>query len=347
MVTMLGRGRKPYKSLGNLRSFRLSIPVIVILLISIPMIAIYSTRGNIPAINQLNNPESSLASSQLLNPTVEIVNGTELIWQIPDSPRAIVFLAHGCGGKAGNFWDKSNRCPDCLGLPEERLIVMNALIREFAVLAVSSVRKCWSFGKEIALIRDSIQRWIEKNGLSSVPLFAIGASSGGYFVSQLANDDNLRFSSIVIMIAEGLFDQMDLKSDYPPTLFLHMPKDQRRNRIIPINVELLRKQGIDAKEVKSMEFPLNPSFFANRVPGINATVSKGLYELFLEKGFIDSNGYMKKDGRQTPWIKALKESMISLPYETVSTHHVQEELNLAFAYHEMTSLESKEMFECD
>ncbi|MFS7889090.1 hypothetical protein Hanom_Chr00s000003g01602811 [Helianthus anomalus] len=44
-----------------------------------------------------------------LDPTVKILNGTEVIWQIPDSPRSILFIAHGCNGRAANFWDKSEQ----------------------------------------------------------------------------------------------------------------------------------------------------------------------------------------------------------------------------------------------
>ncbi|RCU28013.1 hypothetical protein DVA81_19915, partial [Acinetobacter baumannii] len=62
------------------------------------------------------------------------MNGTDVIWQIPDSPKAVLFLAHGCNGRASNFWDRSLSCPNCVGLPEERLIVFHALTRRFAVL---------------------------------------------------------------------------------------------------------------------------------------------------------------------------------------------------------------------
>lgn len=345
---MLGLGRNPFKQWGVSPSFRFPFPVIVILLALILTVAFFSTWEN----NSLgllgygiSRPRSATVTSQSLNPTVWRVNGTELIWQKPDSPKAVLFLAHGCSGKAGNFWDKSPRCPRCVGLPEERLIVLNALAHNFAVLAVSSVGDCWTYEKERVVVRDVIQWWIRKNGLSRVPLVAMGASSGGYFVSVLANDDTLRFSSIVIMIAEGMFDKMEIRSNYPPTLFVHMPKDSSRNQLIPRNVEKLRKKGVDAKEVKSMEFRLTPKFLADRIPGLNETTSEKLYELFHEKGFIDFNGYMIKDGRKTPWVKALKESKIPFLYGKISTLHVQEELNLAFAYHEMTSLQSKEMFQ--
>lgn len=284
---------------------------------------------------------NSFSSSVKLDPTVEFRNGTDLIWQIPDSPKAILFLAHGCNGKAANFWDRSPKCPNCVGLPEERLIVFNALDRRFAVLAVSSAGQCWSMDEERLIVKDIIEWWVVKQRLQSLPLVALGASSGGYFVSVLATD--LRFSSITIMIAEGLFDRMDIPKSYPPTLFVHMPKDKRRRVRIERYLTLLKGEGIDVAEVKCMEFALSPNFLADRIPGLDLTTSVKLYNLFKEKGFVDTKGFMRNDGRAIHWKVALKEREIILPDKAI-TNHIQEEMNLAFAYHEMTSLQSEQIF---
>lgn len=274
-------------------------------------------------------------------PTVERKNGTELIWQIPDGPKAVLFLAHGCSGKAGNFWDRTSSCPDCVGLPEERLIVLHALSRKFAVLAMSSSGLCWSFGKERLVVAGVVKWWIEKQKLEKLPLVALGASSGGYFVSALAAD--LRFNSITLMIAEGLFNRMDIPKDYPPTLFVYMPKDEDRKLRVDENLEVLKEMGIDVAEIKCMEFPLSPNFLADRIPNLDLTTSRKLFKLFQEKGFIDENGFMRKDGRATRWKAAASEQNILLPDKKLA-NHIQEELNLAFAYHEMTSLQNEQIF---
>lgn len=154
------------------------------------------------------------------HPTVEIRNGTRLIWKIPtNKPKAVLFIAHGCHRKASDFWDKSPSCPNCTGLPEEKVLVRTALSKSFAVITVSSSGTCWSFGKEKRVVRDVIKTWVKKHNLESLPLVALGASSGGYFVSALALD--MEFSSIVLMIAEGVFDRISVNKRYPPTLFVH------------------------------------------------------------------------------------------------------------------------------
>lgn len=53
---------------------------------------------------------------------------------------------------------------------------------------------------------------------------------------------------------------------------------------------------------------------------------------------------MKKDGRATNWKRALRGSQIIFPDWPRLVQHVQEEMNLAFAYHEMTSLQSEQIF---
>lgn len=283
----------------------------------------------------------SFESLVQFDPTVEWRNGTDVIWQIPDSPKAVLFLAHGCDQRAANFWDRSPKCPNCLGLPEERLIALEALARKFAVFAVSSAGRCWALGKERLVLKGIIKWWIEKQRLEKLPLVALGASSGGYFVSVLANE--LKFSSIVIMIAEGVFDQMDVEKDYPPTLFVHMPKDETRRQRVAENLGILREKGIDVAEIKCMEVPLSPSFLADRIPGIDLSTSTKLFSLFQEKGFIDKSGYMRKDGRSIHLKSVLREGKILLP-DKLLVRRIQEELNLAFAYHEMTSLQSEQIF---
>ncbi|PWA61391.1 hypothetical protein CTI12_AA373260 [Artemisia annua] len=78
---------------------------------------------------------------------------------------------------------------------------------------------------------------------------------------------------------------------------------------LPILVSLSRA---DVSEVKCKEFPLTPSFLAERVPGLG----------------------MKE---------AMSERKISLQNKLM-VNYIQEELNLAYAYHEMTSFQNEQIF---
>ena len=353
---MMKRGHKS-KSWNGSQNCRVPALVIslVLMLVLVIVFVVFQNDGQKPGLaNEINDgKKTSLAlefpkqkwnsfdSLVQLHPTRETRNGTDVIWQVPKSPKVVLFLAHGCNGRAINFWDKSPECPNCIGLPEERLLVLHALARHFAVITISSAGKCWTFGKEVLVVKDIIKWWVGKEKLEKLPLVALGASSGGYFVSVLATA--MKFNSIVIMIAEGLFEKIDIKEDYPPTLFVHMPKDLYRQQKIDEYVEILKDKGIDVDVVECMEFPLSPNTLADRIPGLDPNLSQRLFEFFHEKGFVDRNGYMKKDGRATKWRKALEEKKTFF-LDKHLVPHIQEELNLAFASHEMTSVHSDQIF---
>lgn len=356
VCSMLKRG---YKSKPRNGSQNCPVPVLVMFLTLMLMLVflylVFQTDGEKytktkndsekPSLDhELPNPKqkwNSFDSLVQLHPKKEFRNGTDLIWQVPESPKGVLFVAHGCFGRAINFWDQSPECPDCIGLPEERLLVLHGLAQGFAVITISSAGRCWTYGKEVLVVKDIIEWWISKTKLEKLPLMALGASSGGYFVSVLAT--TMKFNSIVIMIAEGMFEEMDIKRDYPPTLFVHMPKDFKRHQKIDEYMEILKDKGIDVGVVECMEFPLSPSTLTDRIPGLDHNLSRRLFEFFKEKGFIDQNGFMRRDGRAIKWKKALEEKKTLLPDKRL-VPHIQEELNLAFAYHEMTSVHSDQIF---
>lgn len=338
---MIKRGSRLSKTWYGSTSIRGTVIVTFVVVVFLVLIFLFRQDGGKTSYLSTMEKWNRFDSIVQFQPTVERRNGTEFIWQIPDRPKAVLFLAHGCNGRAENFWDRTSTCPDCVGLPEERLIVLHALSRKFAVLTVSSAGRCWSFGNERLVVAGVVKWWIEKQKLEKLPLVALGASSGGYFVSALAAD--LRFNSITLMIAEGLFSRMDIPKDYPPTLFVHMPKDEARKVSVDENVKVLKEMGVDVAEIKCMEFPLSPNFLADRIRNLDLTISVELFRLFQEKGFIDKNGFMRNDGRATRWKAALRERKIFLPDKNL-VNHIQEELNLAFSYHEMTSLQTEQIF---
>ncbi|XP_078177323.1 secretion-regulating guanine nucleotide exchange factor [Carex rostrata] len=287
-------------------------------------------------------PQNLPTFSTKFNPSLYHTNGTEVIYQIPNSPKAVLFIAHGCTIHAYDFWDKSPNCPHCTGLPEERIFVLQALERNMAVLTISSLGECWTYGREMENVEWIIQNWIQSNKLENLPKFAIGASSGGYFVSALAT--KVEFSSICIMIAEGVFEEIDIPKNYPPTLFVHMVKDKIRASKIRSNMAELMEKKIEVKEIRCEEFPPDAGFLAKRVLGLETELTVKLIEVLREKGFLDQKGYLKKDGRNIKWKEALVEKkLIDEKFELF--RHINEELNLAFAYHEYTSLKNDEIFE--
>lgn len=297
-------------------------------------------------------PLTTAAAAIRLDPRVERRSGNEVLWQLPPGrPRAAMFVAPGCTIRATDFFDASPGCPRCAGLPEERRFTREALRRGYAVLAVSSRAECWSLdaaasgGSELAAVASIIDWWVKERHpeLVGLPLVGIGASSGGYFVSALAA--RVRFSSVAIMIAEGVFAAMDdIPAGYPPALFVHMPKDAERAQMVAASIGQLKSKHVDVREIQCDAFAVSAEFLAARIPGLTRTVADGLVEVLRKKSFLDEKGFLKNDGRSTLWKKAAEEANV-LPEGFPLERHVTEELNIAYAYHEFTSLKNGEIFE--
>uniref|UniRef100_A0ACD5VZD4 Uncharacterized protein n=1 Tax=Avena sativa TaxID=4498 RepID=A0ACD5VZD4_AVESA len=323
---------------------RLTTPVASLALLLFAAIGVLLYSKTTPPTQLIaRSKESGIALPDLSSPTVESIGGARAIWELPAAPaRAVLFVAHGCSCSPENFWPPSQRCPGCVGLPEDVAITAGALRRRFAVLAVSSAGECWSLGHEVGAAKRAIQSWTAKNGLGDLPVAALGASSGGYFVSRLAAE--MSFAAIVIMISEGAFGPAGAPRSYPPTMFLHMPKDSRRVALVERNMKMLRSSGVEVRELRSLEVPLTPTLLSERIHGLDQGLSERIWKIFSEEGFVDERGYMRKDGRATPW----KDAVVKRGFwEEVSrwAEHIQEELNLAYGKHEMTSIQADEMFD--
>ncbi|GJN19401.1 hypothetical protein PR202_gb06678 [Eleusine coracana subsp. coracana] len=319
--------------------------------------ALLLPRAPPPALPDL----ASSSAAVRLDARVERRSGNEVLWQLPPAatpPRAVLFAAPGCTIRATDFFDTSPGCPRCSGLPEERRFTRAVLARGYAVLVVSSRAECWSLddaapgegekgndSSELAAVASIIKWWTQEKfpQLAGLPLVGIGASSGGYFVSALAA--KVRFSSIAVMIAEGVYGTMgDIPTWYPPALFMHMPKDAERARDVAASIGTLKAKRVDVREIKCDQFAVSAEFLAERVPGLTRAVADALVDVLRRKGFVDEKGFLKKDGRRTPWKKAAEEAKV-LPEGFRLERHVTEELNLAFAFHEFTSLKNAEIFE--
>ncbi|CAI0461364.1 unnamed protein product [Linum tenue] len=98
-------------------------------------------------------------------------------------------------------------------------------------------------GEEMLTVKDILEWWVGKYKFHKAPLITLGASSGGYFVSARVAYPKL--SSIMIMIAEGVFGEIDIPEDYPPTLFIHMPKDVHMKQQISVHLEMLKSKCIN------------------------------------------------------------------------------------------------------
>jgi len=184
-------------------------------------------NGDEDRLRSNNNKSSSNLETQFIFPRrgeVRIYDGggtIEDLYQdpLPPSPDdddddedgnaigGILFLAHGCGGKITDYWDdsdlydnginSSSSCPGCNGLPEQVAIVKMAISPpfRFKVVAAQAERKCWnkkSARRVVTVLRhvvlEETRKLQGKRRRRAMPVYALGASSGGYLVSRFLPD---------------------------------------------------------------------------------------------------------------------------------------------------------------
>lgn len=343
---------------------QLLLSVVALFLIPSVLFAIVSVNSSTASTLQSRNHHrsallrpattySSLLTTKVatkLTPTYENVDGTEYVWQTPTdpNPKAILFLAHGCQCRSTFFWDKHPQCLNCTGMPQERTLVLHALARGFAVIAVSSTAECWGSSVDTKKVLTVLKNWISSDKiLEGLPVFGLGASSGGYFISALAV--HFKFQSLVIEISSGRFEAMDFDSTYPPTLFVHMPRDKGTAQRISEARDLLSTKGVRNDEVLCSPLEVTARFFSERIPDISDELSEKIVGILHRYGFLvqaREGLYMKADGRNSGWQSALRKGNV-LAVDDLGKweRHLQEEMNVAYAYHEFTSLPLQHIFD--
>lgn len=287
-----------------------------------------------------------------VGPTYErSLEGAEAMYEIPPSPKAVMFVAHGCQHSATDFWEQTRSCPTCLGLPEEVRIRRRTLQAGIAFIALSSqdrdFSRCWSFENDAPVVQRALRRFRDKHGLSALPLAALGASSGGAFVLQLPAKLELDavISQIMAIPPQMLPDRM------PPTLFVHMTRDQRTAAFVQKDVRKLKAAGGRADHVEVSPQKPTAAFFVDRIEHIELASATMLHHALQSHRLLNSDGFLAEDPRRSPWREALRltEGLVGrLPGPGLGTggapdslaadeSAVAECLNVAWAMHEIVS----------
>eukprot|EP00240_Pyramimonas_obovata_P005220 CAMPEP_0118953172 /NCGR_PEP_ID=MMETSP1169-20130426/56086_1 /TAXON_ID=36882 /ORGANISM="Pyramimonas obovata, Strain CCMP722" /LENGTH=425 /DNA_ID=CAMNT_0006900565 /DNA_START=104 /DNA_END=1381 /DNA_ORIENTATION=- len=298
-------------------------------------------------VSKAPNPHMHLGSNDKLNSgavVYEEIGGAEVVWLSPPNPKAILFVAHGCNHQATDFWHPSETCPKCTGLPEEVRIARTAYDRGYAVVAISSqdrLSRCWhrqTDGPIVQLVFDILRA---RQGWLKQPLMALGASSGGSFVGYLPKILKVDALTVQIMgLRSGDFYPpfADGRRNFPPTIFIHMPRDERTQQVVLDNVKELRTRFVPAAAVQQLPLKINPMFFAERIDRVSAEASVDAVTKLVSNKYLDSSAFLLHDPRHSDWRTVLQGTEVARgdslgPDESA----VAEVLNLAWAAHEIVS----------
>lgn len=307
------------------RFVALILVIIVFLLLDLPKVTKY-TLGH-----------HTGSSSKSVIPSHEVIDGIDVLWATPQDsnkpPCGILFVAHGCNHAHTDWFIECKQ--GCLGLPEEVAIVNLALERHLVVVAVSSKNrksKCWRpdvDGPRVAtVLRKISQKYV--SDASPLPIWAFGASSGGAFVSALGNFIELR----------GYLSQiMAVPLEHTPRkdscmVYLTMENDQMTRYMAEQIVD--QAPSNTAEHAQLPPLPISShDFFSKRIGSVSKAQSKSMVEGLRRGGFLDDQGYLKQDPRQSSWRSAVQ------PFAGSDTlvadqSGISEVMNVAYSMHEMS-----------
>jgi len=267
---------------------------------------------------QPNASEARYSEAVQLNATYELLSVSvegrtaevEAVWQLLPSPRAVLLLAHGCSHSGTDFWPPSPACPNCLGLPEEKRIASAALEAGYLPLAFSSAdregSRCWrpeADGPRVAL---ALEQLLARFKLQSLPRLALGASSGGGFVALLPLYSP-GFAALCIQIMAAHAGQLiHPNHTYPPSLWVHMPRDEAMARGVEGAISALSTAGFVARQIRVAPQAMDSGTLLRRVgPPYNSTSSAAAFDALSSAKLLDAGGMLLSDPRSSDWREAL------------------------------------------
>ena len=279
----------------------------------------------------------------------DLVNNIEILSLFPSSNtidiKGAVLLFHGCNRNGMDWFE----------YPEEQIIVNHLLSLSLAAIAISSPdrtgSRCWNGKSDLKKVSTALNQYFETKlpimqsnkqqdqhentetwqTKSHLPLYAIGASSGGYFIPLLHNEIPLD-GMICQISASPLFRTMEY---FPPTVLIHMVHDSHANEktISSIIKEVHNKPENQNKITSYACHPkaITSESLKGRVPTLSITDAEEVKDLLP----LDEHGFLVSNPRSI-WSSIVKKKPTTRLDKTTQLS-LQEELNVAFAQHEITS----------
>ncbi|PSC67478.1 aci-reductone dioxygenase [Micractinium conductrix] len=279
-------------------------------------------------------------------PKRRVIDDLETLWQVPSSPKGLLFVAHGCSHSGSDFWPPSaDACPHCLGLPEELVVRRAALRRGYAVIAITSFDRdtmCWhntapERSEDLKRVPGILRTVVKEEGLGGLPLYSFGGSSGGSFALRVAAamEEVKGVVSQITPVSPSIFKLPEGRR-YPPALFVHMAeRDPGKAETVTEALKVLKKAGTPAAEIRVGPRPVTPRFL-QRSQLISARIAADIVRVLRQHGMIDEEGYFTEDPRKTrrTWGELLQPVVQGLSLEP-DVSHVAELFNVAYARHEL------------
>jgi hypothetical protein len=277
----------------------------------------------------------------LLNPQAITIDNVEIFFQIPpQSPVGIVLLFHGCDHD-GIHW---------FTLPEERAILKFLLSHGYGVIAFSSHdregSKCWDGSFPASQNADAVRvsqvfpRVLEKalggDKGKHLPLYGIGASSGGIFVTIL--HQLIPFQAMEIMVSPGnakaltwAQEQSQIK---PRIAFVYMPKDTRFAGFRQISQQIQRLERLPVKIFACEPKLVSAAWLSGSIDSLSLQQANEVVAHLIDMSIIDrETGMLLKNPGQA--LSSIASEVLE-GFDNITIDSLKEAFNVAYGKHEMT-----------
>ena len=130
---------------------------------------------------------------------------------------------------------------------------------------------------------------------------------------------------------------------YPPSLWIAMTNDERTLRSVHRTVKYLNEHKKIAELIEASELPLHATYFSDRITGMTPDISKSIVTTLNKCDLMDESDFLLQDPRMSEWRICLKKNKEL--WEVVTREDtleadlspISEELNVAYAMHEITA----------
>ena len=222
------------------------------------------------------------------------------------------------------------------------------LRRQLALIAISSLdrtgKRCWTElrkdgGRKVAGI---LREWIDRENLNQVHLYAMGASSGGQMALTLPRHMGVRGVYSQVRGVETHVLQLPNGRVYPPTAFVHMPRDAKNKAVITADIAALRAVRTPVLEVEIHPRPVTVEFLIERSPLIDRLIGERIIAALKQSKVLGEDGWLKEAPRPLTetWAPIVHKVVGNMSLK-LDESHVGELVNLAWAKHELVSDEAE------
>ncbi len=265
-------------------------------------------------------------------PTLTIINGSRVLYYFPESHIGVVFRFHGSGGNATSLFDKV----------EDRIFARDVVAAGFALISMDSANrddKQWD-NRNPAETNADIQNVaatlaeFKANGLirADEPIFGVGISNGGAFVSRVSYA--LNFKAAAMYISAGQQGAMSVTTVSAIWGLAQNDSDESSARAKE-NYDNLTSRGVPASLNINQPSPVYSRRFW-RIPGFEATDSEAIYAALKNGGFLDDSDLLKEDPNNGKWA-----TVIPAQY-TSYLKDIADQLDVCYTAHKFYSdLDSK------